>query len=186
MPSSQQPPPLAPSTLSRPASRLAAAAAVNATSATPLRQGGILCRISQPEVGSPPNNLPASPAASLPSYSSAVAPQQPPSPSPAPSAQGKAKNKATGNKSKTAESSQQGKPRFQWTRGSNVIDGMHSEGHLTNWMGIYENWKVYSTLIAEKRPQFCKEHVISYFTAVGINCKGLSPSVIVGRVSSIS
>ncbi|KIR24730.1 hypothetical protein I309_06457, partial [Cryptococcus deuterogattii LA55] len=181
MPSSQQPPPLAPSTLSRPASRLAAAAAVNATSATPLRQGGILCRISQPEVGSPPNNLPASPAASLPSYSSAVAPQQPPSPSPAPSAQGKAKNKATGNKSKTAESSQQGKPRFQWTRGSNVIDGMHSEGHLTNWMGIYENWKVYSTLIAEKRPQFCKEHVISYFTAVGINCKGLSPSVIVGR-----
>ncbi|KIR63894.1 hypothetical protein I314_02675 [Cryptococcus bacillisporus CA1873] len=102
------------STLSGPASSLAAAAAATkATFATPLREGDILRRISQPEVGSPPNDLPASPAASLPSNSSAVAPQQPASPSPALSAQGKAKNKATGNKSKPADSSQQGKPRFQ-------------------------------------------------------------------------
>ncbi|KAE8537980.1 hypothetical protein D1P53_006047 [Cryptococcus gattii VGV] len=134
MPSSQQLPPPAASTLSRPATRLAAtAAAANAISATPLREGRILRRTSQLEVGSPPNNLPASPAASLPSNSSAVAPQQPASPSPAPSAQGKAKNKATGNKSKTADSSQQGKPRFQWARGSSVVVGLHPEGHFAGW-----------------------------------------------------
>nr|KIR84640.1 hypothetical protein I308_05228 [Cryptococcus tetragattii IND107] len=107
MPSSRGPPPPAPSILSRPASSLAAAAAANATSAIPLREGGILRRISQLEVGSPPNNLPASPATSLLSNSSAVAPQQPASPSPAPSAQGKVENKAIGNKSKTADNSQQ-------------------------------------------------------------------------------
>ncbi|KAL0243664.1 hypothetical protein I308_105632 [Cryptococcus tetragattii IND107] len=52
-------------------------------------------------------------------------------------------------------------------------------------MGIYKNWKVYSTLIAEKRPQFCEEHVIPYFTVVGISCKGLSPSTIVGRIADL-
>ncbi|KAL0255788.1 hypothetical protein I308_100595 [Cryptococcus tetragattii IND107] len=183
MPRSQQPPPPAASILSRPASSLAAAAAVaNATSATPLREQSVFRRVSQLEAGSPPNNLPASPAASLPSNSGPVASQQPASPSPAPFAQGKAKNKVTDNKSKPAGSSQQGKPRFQWTRGSNVVDGLHPEGHLANWMGIYENWKVYSTLIAGKRPQFCEEHVIPYFTEVGISCKGLSPSAIVGRI----
>lgn len=191
MPPVQQPLPPAASTLSGPASSLAAAAAAaaaaaNATFATPLREGRLLRRISQPEVGSPPNNLPASAAASLPFNSSAVAPQQPASPSPTLSAQDKAKNKAPGNKSKSADSSQQGKPRFQWTKGSNVIDGLHRESHLGNWMDIYENWKVYSTLIAEKRPQFCEEHVIPYFTGVGIGCKGLSPSAIVGRVSPIN
>lgn len=159
--------------------------ALHVTSATPLREGGILRRRSQLEVGSPPNNLPASPAASLPSNSSAVAPQQPASPSSAPSAQGKAKNKATSNKSKTADSSQQGKPRFQWSRASNVIDGLHPEGQLANCMGIYENWKVlYSN--SREEAQFCEEHVIPYFTAADISCKGLSPSAIVGRVSSIS
>ncbi|KAE8543713.1 hypothetical protein D1P53_000429 [Cryptococcus gattii VGV] len=184
MPPVQQPLPPAASTLSGPASSLAAAAA-NATFATPLREGGILRRISQPEVGSPPNNLPASAAVSLPFNSSAVAPQQPASPSPTLSAQDKAKNKAPDNKSKSADSSQQGKPRFQWTKGSNVIDGLHPESHLGNWMDIYENWKVYSTLIAEKRPQFCEEHVIPYFTGVGIGCKGLSPSAIVGRIADL-
>lgn len=44
---------------------------------------------------------------------------------------------------------------------------------------------MYSTLIAEKRPQFSDEHVIPY-TAVGISCEGLSPSAIVGRLSPIS
>ncbi|KIR53139.1 hypothetical protein I315_04175 [Cryptococcus gattii Ru294] len=44
---------------------------------------------------------------------------------------------------------------------------------------------MYSTLIAEKRPQFCKEHVIPYFTAVGISCKGLSSSAIVGRIADL-
>ncbi|KIR35347.1 hypothetical protein I352_02618 [Cryptococcus deuterogattii MMRL2647] len=75
MPPAEPPLPPAASTLSLPDSSLAAAAAANVTFATPLREGAILCRISQLEVGSPPNNLPASPAASLPSNSSAVAPQ---------------------------------------------------------------------------------------------------------------
>nr|KIR86221.1 hypothetical protein I308_03165 [Cryptococcus tetragattii IND107] len=52
-------------------------------------------------------------------------------------------------------------------------------------MGIYQNRKVYSTLIAEKRPQFCEEHGIPYFTAVGVSCKGLSPSPIVGRIADL-
>ncbi|KIR77800.1 hypothetical protein I306_05198 [Cryptococcus gattii EJB2] len=185
MPPSQQPPHTA-STLSHPATCLAVtAAAANAISATPLREGCILHGISQIEIRSPLNNLPASPAVSLPSNSSAVAPQQPASPSPAPSAQDKTKNKATGKKSKPANSSQQCKPRFQWTRGSNIVDGLHLEGHSADWMGIYENWKVYSTLIAEKRPQFCEEHVIPYFTEVGISCIGLSPSAIVGRIADL-
>ncbi|KIR40240.1 hypothetical protein I307_05930 [Cryptococcus deuterogattii 99/473] len=82
MPPAEPPLPPAASTLSLPDSSLAAAAAANVTFATPLREGAILCRIFQLEVGSPPNNLPASPAA----------------PSPAPSAQGKAKDKATSDK----------------------------------------------------------------------------------------
>ncbi|KJD99473.1 hypothetical protein I311_06960 [Cryptococcus gattii NT-10] len=110
MPSSQQPPPPTPSILSLMPPLLPL-----------LREGGILRRISQLEVGYPRNNLPASPAASLPSNPSSVAPQQ------------LCKSIITCT---LCPSSQQGKPRFQWTRGSNVVDGLHPEGHLAIWMGL--------------------------------------------------